>query len=104
MKTIISALALVLAAPVAAQSAPATSSPHAGHGQHHGTDHSQHQGMGHSQHQGKDHCKHQGDCCKDQDRKACCEKAARGGKMMPCCEGKAKAADASAEGHEGHDH
>ena len=104
MKTIISALALVLAAPVAAQSVPATAAPHASHAQHHGMNHAQHQGMDHSQHKDGDHAKHQGECCKGEDHKACCEKAAKDGKTMPCCEGKAKAAGAPASSHEGHEH
>ena len=52
MKTFMGAIALLLAAPVAAQTAPAAD-PHAGHAQY--------QGMNHSQHgQGKHDCK---DCC-----------------------------------------
>ena len=39
MKTFIGALALIIAAPGVAQTAPATD-PHAGHAQHQGTDHS----------------------------------------------------------------
>lgn len=52
MKTIIGALALTLAVPAFAQSAPATD-PHASHK---GMDHSQHQAAGQQQHQ--DHAKH----------------------------------------------
>ena len=42
MKTFIGAIALIIAAPVVAQTAPAAD-PHAGHAQHQGMDHSQHQ-------------------------------------------------------------
>ena len=100
MKIIISALALVLAAPAAAQTttpvAPSHSKP------------AQHQGMDHSQHQGMDHSQHQGTCCKGEDHQACCEKAKADGKAMPCCQdGSGKPGQAPAAGHEdhaGHEH
>ena len=52
MKTLISAIALTLAVPTFAQTAPAAD-PHA---QHKGMDQSQHQGMDHGEHQ--DQAKH----------------------------------------------
>ena len=95
MKTIIGALALILAAPVAAQTAPAAD-PHAQHG-------SEHKGMDHGK---MDHNSHDKDCCKD-GKMACCEKMKQQGKEMDCCKkadakkGDAKPADHS--GHAGHD-
>jgi hypothetical protein len=97
MKTIISAIALVLAAPAAAQSTTPTN-PHAGHTQGQPMDHSQHQ-------QATDHSKHEGGCCKGDDAMACCEKAKKDGKVMPCCDGKDdEAAPAPEGGHGSHDH
>lgn len=96
MKTIISALALIIAAPAAAQTA--APAPESGHQHHKGMDHSQHKGM--------DHSKHQMDCCKDGKHKECCEQAMKDGKKMPCCdqvEAKTAAPEADA-GHSGHDH
>ena len=72
MKIILSALALVIAAPAIGQTAPAVD-PHAGH-------HAQPQGMGHSTHQKGEH-----DC------KACCEKMKGKDGKMEC---KDKAAEA----------
>ena len=111
MKTFISAFALLVAAPVAAQStAAAPVSPAAAHAQHQGMDHSQHGGMDHSKmdHSKMDHSQHKGDCCQSQDHKGCCEKAAAGAKTMACCQPKsvkpAQAPAADADGHSGHDH
>jgi len=78
MKTLIGAIALVIAVPVAAQAAPA-SDPHAGHAQQQGTDHSQHQ-------QGKHDCK------------ACCEKMKGKDGKMECMDEKAGAGTASPAG------
>jgi hypothetical protein len=87
MKTFIGAIALIIAAPVAAQTAPAAD-PHAGHAQH--------QGMNHSQHsQGKHDCKE------------CCEKMKGKDGKMECMDKKAEAnpvAAASEHAHEGHAH
>jgi Spy/CpxP family protein refolding chaperone len=80
MKTLFSALALVIAAPLAAQSAPATD-PHAGHKQE--TPHKDHGG------------KHEMDCCK----KGCCDKMKQPGQKMSCCE---KGSKAPADQHKGH--
>ena len=66
MKTIIGAVALILAAPAAAQTAPAAD-PHAAHKQH-------------APEQGK---KHEMDCCK----MPCCQKMKQGaqGEKKGCC-------------------
>ena len=84
MKTFIGAIALIVAAPVAAQTAPAAD-PHA-----------QHKGMDHSQHaKGKHDCKE------------CCEKMKGKDGKMECMDKKAEAKPASAaseHAHEGHAH
>ena len=86
MKTFVSAIALVIASPALAQTAPAQ--PQQDHGQHaqhqqHGQ-HGQHQQEGqhqqHGQHQGGEHAAH--DCCADRNdngRMDCCEQAAPAG-------------------------
>ena len=79
MKTLIGALALVFAAPVAAQTAPAPEAQ----GQHQGMDHSQHE-------QGKHDCK------------ACCEKMKGKHGKMDCMDEKSAEAEASAQGHDSH--
>ena len=86
MKTFIGAIALIIAAPVVAQTAP-TTDPHAGHAQHQRTDHS-------SQHsQGKHDCKE------------CCEKMKGKDGKMECMDKKADAKPAqSGSTHEGHAH
>ena len=85
MKTFIGAIALILAAPVVAQTAPATD-PHAGHAQHQRTDQSQHQ-------QGKHDCKE------------CCEKMKGKDGKMECMDKKADAKPAQSEPtHEAHAH
>jgi hypothetical protein len=81
MKTLISAIALTIAVPAFAQTAPAAD-PHA-----------QHQGMDHSQHkQGKHDCKE------------CCDKMKQSGGKMECMDkkGDAKPAAPASGGHEGH--
>lgn len=94
MKILIGALALVIAAPAAAQTAPAD--PHAGHAQH--QQGQQKQGQPHQGHSGHgqpaDHSRHM-DCCKDG---KCCDTANAGGKTMACCA--KKGGDAAA--HKGH--
>jgi hypothetical protein len=84
MKTIISAIALTLAVPAFAQTAPAAD-PHA-----------QHKGMDHSQHDAGKH-----DC------KECCEKMKGKDTKMECMDKKADAKPASTDagahqGHSGH--
>lgn len=86
MKTFIGALALVIAVPAAAQTAP-VADPHANYAQHQGMDHSKMQGM---------HDKHD---CKD-----CCEKMKGKDGKMECMDKKAEAPAASADTHEGHSH
>ena len=87
MNYLVGAMALLLAAPVAAQTAPATD-PHAGHVQH-------------QQHGKADHSKHQADCCKDAAKhQECCVEAAQQGKKMDCCAKGADKAGAS-QGHSG---
>jgi hypothetical protein len=91
MKIILGALALAIAVPSAAQTAPATD-PHAGHAQH------QQQGN-HSQH--GDHGKMAGehaDCCKEGERKPCCDKM-KDGAAMDCCKEHAGGQKTAAEGH-----
>jgi hypothetical protein len=81
MKTIISAIALTLAVPAFAQTAPAAD-PHA-----------QHKGMDHSQHDAGKH-----DC------KECCEKMKGKDGKMECMDKKsdAKPASTDASAHQGH--
>lgn len=88
MKYIISAIALVIAAPAAAQTAPAPQ--HQGHGQH-----QQHQGHGQPAGHGEP-----GGCCADRN----------GNGRMDCCEGMAQSGDrpgqaappaAQPQGHDG---
>ena len=84
MKTLIGAIALTLAVPAYAQTAPAAD-PHA-----------QHKGMDHSQHQAGKH-----DC------KECCDKMKQQGGKMECMDRKAEAKPASTDtsahhGHSGH--
>ena len=83
MKLIIGAIALALAVPAAAQTAP-PADPHAGHTM---------QGMDHSQHQqGKDDCKD------------CCDKMKQSGGKMECMDkkGEAKPAAPASGGHASH--
>ena len=86
MKTLIGAIALIIAAPVTAQTAPSAQMDHSQMGQ-----------MDHSQHgQGKHDCKE------------CCEKMKGKDGKMECMDKKADAKtaapDASAQAHEGHAH
>jgi len=86
MKMIFGALALALAVPAAAQTAPAAE-PQAGHAQHQGMDHSQHN-------QGTHDCKEH------------CDKMKQSGSKMECMdkEGEAKtSSSASQQDHQGHD-
>ena len=87
MKMIIGALALALAVPAVAQTAPAAD-PHAGHQMPAHT-----QGMDHSQHQQGKHD------CKD-----CCDKMKQSGGKMECMDekGKGKTAAPASGNHTGH--
>ena len=100
MKIFVTAIALVIAAPAAAQTAPAQQ-PHQGHGQH------QQQGQGHGQHQPGQHQpgqqgghqEHRG-CCADRNndgRMDCCERMANG-EGRSCCEER----PAQPAGHDSH--
>ena len=83
MKTLIGAIALIIAAPVSAQASPAAD-PHAGHAQHQGMDHSKHQ-------QGKHDCME------------CCEKMkGKDGKMECMDKADAKVPATAPSGHDGH--
>ena len=84
MKTFIGAIALILAAPVVAQTAPATD-PHAAHAKHQGMDHSQHS-------QGKHDCKE------------CCEKMKGKDGKMECMDKKSEAKPASTDAGAHQDH
>lgn len=95
MKMMLAAIAMTIASPAFAQTAPADA--HAQHTGQQGTaDHSQHSG-----HEGHDMA---GGCCeKNADGKmACCEKMKAEGKTMACCE-KAAAETPAADPHAGHD-
>lgn len=81
MKSIMTAIALVIAAPAAAQGAPA----HQDHGRH-----QQGQGQGHDQHGQHQQGQHQDhrDCCEDRNgngRMDCCDEA-ENGRRAACCE------------------
>lgn len=76
MKTIIGAIALIIAAPVAAQG-NAGPNPHAEHEQHQ----DQQQGESTADHHGHHgHGEHEMDCCKD-----CCDTDGQQGTQMDCC-------------------
>lgn len=90
MKTLIGAIALMLAIPATAQTLPAATDPHAGHQT---MDHSQHKGMDHSRHAPKHECKE------------CCEKMKQQDGKMACMDKKDGAKDAApAAQHSGHAH
>lgn len=82
MKTFFGAIALMIAAPAVAQTAPAAD-PQADHGKHQTMDHSQHE-------QGKHDCKE------------CCEKMKGKDGKMECMDKKAEAKPAGSE--QSHDH
>lgn len=75
LKSLLGALALIVAAPVAAQEAPAAADPHAGHAEH---------GQQHGEMQHPDAPGQAGqmmDCCRK-----CCDQAPAEGKKMSCCD------------------
>jgi hypothetical protein len=84
MKTFVSAIALTIAVPAFAQTAPAAD-PHAGHTMPAGIDHSQHK-------QGKHDCKE------------CCEKMKGKDGKMECMDKKGEAKPASTDGSSHQDH
>jgi hypothetical protein len=92
MKIIVAAIALALAFPAAAQTAPAQ---HQGHGQPAPPQHQP------GQHQPGQHQGHEDGCCADRNnngRMDCCERMAQAGEARGCC---AEHAEHQA-GHEGH--
>lgn len=108
MKILLTAFAVTIAVPAAAQTAQPAADPHAGHnmpmdhGQHGRSDHGQ-GGHGQASHGQSGHEGHM-KCCKHADGKMadCCAKTKANGTRMDCCDkhsGKAGAADP----HAGHD-
>lgn len=110
MKTFLTMIALALATPAIAQTAPAN--PHSGHAQQTAPAAPctpEHAAMGHctleaapAAHPHADHDM-QGECCEKgaDDKMACCEKAKAAGKKMDCCDKKGATAAPQA-GHNGH--
>lgn len=103
MKYVLVTLALALAAPAAAQTAP---DAHQGHGQHQQQGHQQHQ-----QHQPGQTQGHGDGCCADRNgngRMDCCERmAGQSGDGCACCEtmsqaGQRQPAPAQPQGHQNH--
>jgi hypothetical protein len=112
MKMLIAAIAMLVASPALAQTAPAANhADHAGHSAASGQAHTGHSDVpvpdplaGHDMAGGKM------DCCEKapDETMACCAKMKAEGKAMPCCdkakaEGTAAAADVEADRHAGHD-
>ena len=96
MKILIGAIALLIAAPAAAQAGQAAD-PHAGHTPQQHEQHKRQSGDQHGQHQ-QGHAEHKKDCCKDGKHGECCDKAKQGQKMACCAEhGEAKGGE-----HKGH--
>lgn len=98
MKTILGALALVLAAPVSAQTAPAAANPHAGHAQHHAGGQQAHGAMNHDAMNHADHSKMMQECQKAMAEGKCKEHCAAMMKQH------AATPAATADAHEGHAH
>lgn len=100
MKIFLIAIAMTIAFPAAAQTAPAAD-PHAGHKMP--VDHSQHSGHGNAAHGQAGHEGHMKCCEKNDGKKAgCCDKVKADGARMDCCEKHAGKAGAS-DPHAGHD-
>ena len=94
MKYLLGAIALLVAAPAAAQAGQAVD-PHAGHTPQQHEQHKQQSGHQHGQKQQGGDAGHKMDCCKDG---KCCDKAKQGQKMACCAEhGGAKGGE-----HKGH--
>ena len=93
MKMLIGAFALIIAAPAAAQTAPADR--HAGHAQQ--GQHQDHKNHG----QSGDHSKHMGCCKPGKDGKAagCCDMAMQQGQKMGCCADHGKGQGGEHKGH-----
>ena len=94
MKYVLSAVALILAAPAAAQTAPAQHQDHQQHQQHQASQAGHAQHAQHSQHQAGQQGQHQGHamadgCCADRNgngRMDCCENMAQA-RGEDCCAG-----------------
>lgn len=99
MKFLLSAIALTIAVPAAAQTTAPAADPHAGHSMP--ADHSQHQGQQKGSAGHDDHA----DCCEhksaDGKKMGCCDKAKAEAGKMECCDKMAK--KGSADAHAGHD-
>jgi hypothetical protein len=113
MKYLLAAMGIVIAAPAAAQTAPAD--PHQGHAapqaQGQPAAHSQHQPGQHGQHQAGQQGQHQGQdmasgCCADRNGNGvmdCCENMAQGRGEDCCAEhGGQRPAQAQPSGHSNH--
>lgn len=112
MKMLIAAIAMLIASPALAQTAPANNhADHAGHSAASGHAHTGHSDAPVSDpHAGHDMAGGKMDCCEKaaDGTMACCAKMKAEGKAMPCCdkakaEDTAQAADAEADPHAGHD-
>ena len=103
MKIFVTAMALVLAYPAAAQTAPAQPE-HQGHPQMQGhAEHGQHQ-AGQGAHQGGQHQGHamRDGCCEDRNgdgRMDCCEHMAQATEQHDCCAEHAEQPSAQHQGH-----
>jgi len=102
MKIIVAAMALALAFPAAAQTAPAEQPQHQGHQQMQGhAEHAQHQGAQHrDHHQGT---QHRDGCCEDRDGDGvmdCCEHMAQATEQRDCCAEGAEQPSARQLGHQ----
>lgn len=107
MKALLTAIALVIASPVAAQTAG--TDPHGAHAGYtpatapaDHSSHSAHSSHSNAGHAAVDHSMHDGCCEKQADGKAmpCCDKA-QGAAQKDCCE-KAAAARPASKAHAGH--
>ena len=103
MKILATAMALAIAFPAAAQTAPAQPQ-HQGHDQMQGhADHGQSQGMRHGdQHAGM---QHRDGCCEDRNGDGvmdCCEHMAQATEQRDCCADEAGLPAAQHQGHQGH--
>ena len=111
MKMLIAAIALAIASPAFAQSAPMAD--HAEHSAQEATpgqaDAGHHPETASDPHAGHDMSAGKMDCCENarEDGMACCAKMKAEGKAMPCCdeakaEGEETSAAAAADAHAGH--
>jgi hypothetical protein len=101
MKIFATAFALVIAAPAAAQPAPAPQ--HQGHDQH--QQHQQQNGQSHDQHGQMPGHAEEGNCCADRNgngRMDCCEHMAQAGDRRGCCQEQSAQPSAEPQVHQGH--